>query len=228
MTRVRWLVVVLALLVSVAVYAQEGDDSLSEACAFDREDFTTLFDNIDAARDGDDIDAYIETILALRRAIDLKLVLCYTSALDAEVGQTRANPVAFGDADIVKTFEDVYLWRVASFNEDATETVMQTASSYDAPTEGTKYITAQLVVTCDKLATESCEVASRRVGAVGSNGVGYEAASVSGYVDDFEIFGGGQITINVAFLVQEADSNFVLFNLYTSYDDEVRTYFATK
>lgn len=215
------------VLLTVSTAAAQENDTLKESCALDRSEFTTLFDAIDAARDSG-ADVYIEKVLALRRAIDIKIVLCYTDFADTEAGLTRANPIAFGEGGIVKIFEDVALWRIANFNENATTLVMETGRSYDAPTEGTKYVVVELAVTCDKLTTESCEVASRHVGIVGNRGVAYEAASISGYIDDFETFGGGQVAIKAAFLVQVDDSDFVVFNQYTSYDDNERTYFATK
>jgi hypothetical protein len=61
---------------------------------------------------------------------------------------------------------------------------------------------------------------------VGDKGISYRydsAPHLRGFITDQEFFGGSEIELSVAFLVDNDDNNFVLF---TEYGDP-RVYFAT-
>lgn len=171
----------------------------------------------------------LDQVAEARALIQLQEANCRDYAPD-DAGSSRTNPVPFGQSQQVEVDEFFGSIQIVEYIDDAQDYVLAANDRNDPAPDGTRYIAFRLRYTCEKPASESCDFIRIYFSVVGNKGVAYDYSSADNYDirirdigEEQEIFGGTTIEVDVAFLVDADDDNFIL---YTEYGD--RVFFASE
>lgn len=154
---------------------------------------------------------------------------------NASAGESRSNPVPFGQRQHVEISKDFFgsIQLVEFLSGSDAQDYIQSVNrrNEDAP-EGTQYLVYRMKYACEKSADESCDFSKVFFEVVGDKGITYDFTSdgdhdvsIRDIGDSQEIFGGAEIEVEVAFLVDADDANFILL---TAKSSKPRVYFASQ
>jgi hypothetical protein len=221
----------LILLLVPGMWSLALDNTQGGNCQLDLSPAETALKTAQQAIDKGDTDSALRTVGEARNALQLLEAKCADYA-PKNAGNSRTNLVPFGQrqhAKMSKEFSGSI--QLTNYIDNAADYVQQVSKRNVPAPEGTRYIVFQLKYACEKPTSESCNFSSIFFKAVGDKGLVYDYTSDSkhdvhilGVGDRQELFGGTEIEVDLAFLVEAADSNFVLF---TEFNDP-RVFFASK
>jgi hypothetical protein len=221
----------LILLLIPGVWTFAVDNTQAASCQLDLSPAVTALQAAQQAIDKGDMDSALHTVGEARNMLQLLEAQCADYA-PKNAGNSRTNPVPFGQpqhAKMGKEFSGSI--QLIDYIDNAADYVEQAYKRNVPAPEGTRYIVFRLKYACEKPTSESCNFSSIFFKAVGDKGLVYDYTSDSkhdvhivGVGDRQEIFGGTEIEVDLAFLVEAADNNFVLF---TEFNDP-RVFFASK
>ena len=182
--------------------------SQENGCKVDLTQAIMLLEDAQAAFDGGDMGAAIELVSQADALLKLVIENCEMLAPAGveTAGQIlslrdNANSLTTGKASI----------EITQYIPDANAIVMDAARSNDEPAEDQRYILVELIYHCELGPAEilwSNGVTDLRV--VGSRGIVYEDFPI-GFPIEIEVFGGGQVTVQRAWLVGVEENEFQLF-----------------
>lgn len=213
------LFILLVALFAAPVLAQDG------TCAPDLSTVTAALEQAQQAIGDADSAAVLDALGEARAALATAEGQCLDFAPET-AGDSRTNPVPFGQLQHISHDDYDGSIQVLDFLADAEELIMSISSSNDAAPEGKRYVAMAFKFICERPASESCEYSRVDFSLVGDKGVAYDydAGDIGGLENKAEFFGGAEITVGVAFLVDADDDNFVLYTEYA----RPRTYFAAQ
>lgn len=169
----------------------------------------------------------LDEVVQARVQIQLQEAEC-TDFNQDHGGDSRTNPVPFGMTADVKADKFDAKIQITGYVDDGEAILLKANNRNDPAPAGKRYILVAFQFACNRWPDESCDYSRVQFSVVGDKGIAYRYDSAdlrNGSVSEAqELFGGASITVGVAFLVDDDDSNFVLF---TEYGDP-RTYFATE
>jgi hypothetical protein len=151
----------------------------------------------------------------------LSVEQCETWAPD-RAGDSRANPVPVDQRQFIDN--GIASIEIKSYIPEANDIVMEANMYNDEPTEDQRYILVELTYYCELDPAESCEYNPFRLHALGSRGIVHEKIAV-GLLNETEVFGGGQITVQQAWLVGIEETGFQVF---TDSPSSARVFFAVE
>jgi hypothetical protein len=119
---------------------------------------------------------------------------------------TKANPYPIGAPGAVRDGR----MQVNQFARNQTPLIKQENQFNDDPPAGSEYVLAYITFYCDLPSTQTCTVTFMDLELTGQNGNIYKRELFVTMDNDFkgEVFGGGQLTGRVAFIVNSNDSKF--------------------
>jgi hypothetical protein len=174
----------------------------------------------------------LDQVAEARALIQLQESNCRDYAPD-DAGSSRTNPVPFGQRQQV-VIDDEFdgSIQIVDFLDDAEAYVLEASSSNEPAPDGARFVVIRFAFACERSPDESCEFNLIYFAAVGDKGIVYDyssedrfdAENIWGIGDDQEIFGGSEIEVEVAFLVDEDDDHLLLFNDLS----DTRIFFATE
>lgn len=194
---------------------------------------TAALASLDAAQSAigsGDTQAALSAIVEANTALELQIALCRDYAPES-VGDSRTNPVPFGQSQYAEISDEFSgSIQIIEYLDDGEAYVLEANDRNDPTPSGARYVVFRLRYACEKPASESCEFSRVYFSIVGDKGVSYRYNSANDYDvsirdigEDKEVFGGSEIEVDLAFLVEEDDSNFILFTEYGT----PRVFFAT-
>jgi len=217
----KWLgVIVLLVVMIVSTRAQEDGACMPDLSGIEAE----LADALAFVEAGDSEMAMV-AVARIRGAAQTIEARCDNSASES-AGNSRTNPVPFGQSRHVVFSDYDGTVKVDEYIDDANDLVLEASRSNDEPETGTRYIVITITQSCDLSPDDFCEFSLVDFVIVGSRGIVYDwwSGGVSGLAEPIKFFGDGQITHSLAYLVDENDGDFVLFNQWG--DEQV--YFSTR
>ncbi len=227
--RISFSLLILLLIPSMGSFA--FDNTQAVTCQLDLSSALTAIQTAQQAIDSGDKDTALHTVSEARNILQLLEDKCMNYA-PKEAGNSRTNPVPFGQqqhAELGNKFSGSI--ELVNYIDDAEDYIRQarTDSETDPAPEGTRYIVFRVKYKCEKTTSESCDFSRGYFSTVGDKGLVYDYSSIKSRLiipigDDKEIFGGAEIEVDIPFLVEVADSNFVLF---TDYSSDSRVFFAS-
>jgi hypothetical protein len=210
------LVVLLSASLNVSLVRSQED-----GCVLDLAEANKLLADAQTAYDTGDIEAALKLVSQAEALLGLTVEHCGTWAPE-NAGESRANPVPLGQRQSID--EGRASIEIKAYVPEANDIVMEANSLNDKPTQDQRYIVVEFTYYCELELTESCEYEAGDFSVVGSRGVVYDAL-VAGFPLDAEVFGGGQVTVQRAFLVGIDESSFQLF--FSTYGG-TRVFFAVQ
>lgn len=194
-------ILIFGLLFSAPVQAQNID------CSADLSQAQTALDQAQAAIDSSDTSTALTFMTEAQNALAYQIASCMNYAPDT-AGDTRTNPVPFGQARQVELPDDRKATvQLLSFDPmpSAVDTVGKEAD------EGMRYILAQYSYYCDASPDKKCSVDSLPFSAVGSANKEYTPRSNNLQSSGGEtLYGGGETTRYLVFLVEADETDFVI------------------
>jgi hypothetical protein len=192
-----------------------------DSCSLELAEANTLLTEAQAAYDSGDLEAALRLVSEAEAVLRLKVEQCEKWAPD-RAGNSRANPVPVGHRQFVD--DGIASIEINSYTPEANDIVMEANMFNDEPTGDQRYILVELTYYCELDPAESCDYNGFRLHALGSRGVVYEEFA-SGFQYEAEVFGGGQITVQQAWLVGIEETGFQVFTDPFSSD---RVFFAVE
>lgn len=205
----------LLILVSVFSFTQ----AQNSVCTPDLTQARSLLELAQAALESGDKEGAMSLMADARNALILEEANCVNYAADT-VGDKRTNPVPFGERKQFELPGD----RIASIElinfESHPDAIETTGKEADI---GMRYILVQYTYYCEGSPDDACSVSSLPFSAVGSENIEYQPRGNNlqdGSGDT--LYGGGEITRYLVFLVKEDETDFVVRHSGSS-----STFFAT-
>jgi hypothetical protein len=205
------ILILAALLSFTALYPASADE---KTCKPDLVSASKLLTAAQAAFDKGDTKAGIAAVGDARAALQLIEADCTTQA-GKTAGDTRTNPVPLGQRQKMKIgTKFTGSIEVTRSVDPANDMVKNADDKNPVPAENQRYVVVEFNFYCEVDPAKSCQFAPDDFAIVGSKGVAYpfQASQSKGFSRDQEVFGGGQTTVTLAYLVDAQETNFVLFN----------------
>lgn len=191
---------------SILIFRFSLTQAQETICTPDLSQSELLLAQAQAAIDGGDAQGAVSFITDARNILALEVAKCVNYAADA-AGDKRTNPVPYGERHAVT---------LANGSEASIEFIdfdpqPGAEIGIDPPGDGERYILAQYNFYCEASPDDTCRAESLPFKAIGSESVEYVPRSnklQSGSGD--KLYGGGQSTRYLVFLVGEDETDFVI------------------
>jgi len=124
---------------------------------------------------------------------------------------TRSNPVAIGSEGEI----EYMIFVVQGMTRPATDFVMSISEMMTPPIAGQEYVMVELEITCDGSFDQRCAFETFNLKLVGSKGIvrniEWGLGDIPDLIDDAEFFGGAVITGNAFFIVDQDETDLIMF-----------------
>jgi hypothetical protein len=208
----RLRIFVLTVILSLAfIYPASADE---KTCKPDIAAANKLLAEAQAAFDKGDTKAALVAVGDARAALQLIEANCASQA-GKTAGDTRTNPVPLGRRQKMKIgTKFTGSIEVIRAVDPANDMVKNADDKNPVPADGQRYVVVEFNFYCEVDPAKSCQFSPDDFAIVGSKGVAYtfQASKSKGFSRDQEVFGGGQTTVTLAYLVDAQETGFVLFN----------------
>lgn len=216
----RYILVFVALLAFFTPVIAQGTQ-----CTLDLSSLMATLAQVEQAVDTGDGEATRDGLASARAELALIEGQCLDYAPET-AGDSRTNPVPHGQRQRVMDDDLNVSIQMEHYSDDAEEIILSINRSNEPAPDGKRYVAMTFKFICEASADESCEYSRVQYSLVGDKGISYryDSGDIRGVGGSQEIFGGAEITVGVAFLVDADDGNFVMFTEYA----RPRVYFVVQ
>jgi hypothetical protein len=160
----------------------------------------------------ENVQAAVTAISQMRVALEQIEADCAPRASNA-VGATRTNPVPFGQRQRIKLTPTSSMGiQITKLVDNANQDVKRI--NQRAPASGSRFVRVEFKFFCEINPNQTCNARPTDFALVGSGGVvyGYNATNNRNIAKTYELFGDGQVDMQVIFEVPQDEENLLLFN----------------